>query len=959
MSTKGKMKTAICAAFAAALLVCAANAGTASASSPVYSYSTTPSTTQAGGHPDIVVEYKIGNRAVQGFNDPCYCNDPKEIIQGLPQGVIGNPNTTPRCGAVELSEFRCPIDSQVGIVAVILYKELGVGGGIFIVQPLYNMVPRPDQAGLLAFPAVSPINQPQYVVLKARTGSDYGLTATFTGALRLFPTFGVSQYLWGVPADAVHNPLRFVPNGTNPGLLCINAQEFADPRKGLSENRFPNAPGECSASPAPTGPSNSPRTPFLSNPTDCSGLLTSTLDTVSYDFGVEHGETSYPAMTGCDLLSFNPSLSAKPTTEEADTASGIDVDLTVPQLLSADTPSPSAIKAATVTLPPGFSINSNAADGKTSCSDADAMFGTEEAARCPEFSKVGTLEIDSSALPGPVPGYVYLGDPKPGDRYRLILVADGFATHIKLAGSVIPDPQTGQLVVSFPDLPMSPLTRFRMHFFGSERGILATPTQCGTFPVKSTFVPWDSALPDQDSTQFFTIDSGPGESSCPGAPRPFRPRFSAAATRNTGGAFSPFSVELSRADGDQGLAGLKITTPPGFSASLRGIPYCPESAIATLLAGGYNGVTEQASPACPAASQLGRVVAGAGAGSRPLHVPGRVYLAGPYKGAPVSFVVSIPAVSGPYDLGTVAVRAALYVDPVTAEVTTVSDPFPRIIGGIPLRTRSVQLTFDRPNFTLNPTSCAPLSVDGEVTGDESGLFDVRSPFQVANCAILGYGPRLSLKFSGGVERRGHPAIRAVLRTTPGEANSRKVAVTLPKGELLDNSHIDTICTRVQFARDACPSGSRIGAAEATTPLLDNPLQGSVYLRASSNRLPDMVVDLEGQVNVELVGRIDAVRGALRTTFDTAPDAPISQFVLNLEGGDKGLVTNSESLCEGPRKKAVVAMIGHNGAKANSRVRLRSACGGHAKKKREQLKKKHEHQRRKREQRRHSSLRNGG
>jgi hypothetical protein len=941
MSEKGMMKMSIAhgkrlaggrprSVFACCGLVFAAMffATGAQANSPIYKYATVPTSIQAGGHPDVLIEYKVGNRAVQGFNDPCFCNDPKEIVQGLPQGVIGNPHVTPQCDTLEFAQFRCPVDSQVGIVAVNVYKEIGVGGGIYVWAPLYNMVPHPDQAGLLAFPLPALEGLPQYTVLKSRTGGDYGLTATTIGVERTIPIYGVSVFLWGVPADPIHNSLRFKTTGQNPGDLCINAFENADPRKAFFENRFPSLPTECNNPGPPTTTSNSPLLPFLTNPTSCSGTLVSTLDTTSYDFGTAHSDTTYPGMTGCDLLSFNPSLSAKPTTEETDSASGLDIDLTVPQLQSPETPSPSAIKATTVTLPRGFSINPNAADGKTSCSDNAARFGTEEEANCPESSKVGTLTLDSSALPAPIPGYIYLGDPQPGDRYRIILTANGFATHVKLAGSVVPDPQTGQLVASFQNLPESPLTEFKMHFFGSERGLLATPNQCGTYAVNSTFVPWDGSLPNQEATQFFTLDSGPTGQPCPGLHRSFSPRFVAASSGNTAGAHSQFAVDLTRSDGDQNISGLEVKTPPGFSATLKGIPYCPEAAIAQLAASGYTGLSEQLSPACPAASQVGTAVAGAGAGTHPLYTPGKVYLAGPYKGAPLSLEVVVPAISGPYDLGTIAVRAALRVDPVTAQVTAVSDRLPQILEGIPLRTRSIQVTLDRPNFALNPTNCDPFSVDATISGDEGAVSSTESPFQVANCAALPYRPKLSLRLTGGVNRLGHPAIRAVFQSKPGEANTRSVSVALPKGELLDNAHIGTVCTKVDFSNNACPAESRLGRVEVTTPILDQPLKGPVYLRSSRQGLPDLALDLEGQVDIEASAKIDSVNEGLRTTFKTVPDVPFSSIVLDLVGGKKGLLQNSESLC-GANKKATVKMTGQNGAAINTKTKLQVTCGSNA------------------------------
>jgi hypothetical protein len=489
----------------------------------------------------------------------------------------------------------------------------------------------------------------------------------------------------------------------------------------------------------------------------------------------------------------------------------------------------------------------------------------------------------------------------------------------------MPDPRNGRLTVVFEDLPQFPFSNFNMHFFGSERGFLATPTRCGTYAVDSTFTPWNAALPEQSSQQFFRIESGPGASACPGANRPFAPSFRAGVADKSAGAHSTFSLVLERNDGDQNLTGITVTTPPGFSASLRGVPYCSEAGITRVAGAGYSGLVEQVSPACPPASQIGTATAGAGAGSHPVHVGGTVYLAGPYRGAPLSLVVVVPAVSGPYDLGNIAVRSAIHLDPITAQVTAVTDPLPQIIEGVSLRTRLIQVSLDRPGFALNPTNCEPLAVDAVASGDEGAAASLRTPFQVANCADLEYTPKLNLRLRGSMKRRGHPSIQATLITRPGEANSRRVAVTLPKGGLLDNAHIETICTRAQFASDSCPEGSRIGRAEARTAILDQPLSGAVYLRASSNKLPDMVVDLEGQIDVQLVGKIDSVRGRLRTTFGSVPDAPVERFTLNLHGGKKGLLINSINLCARPRW-ADVRMTGQNRIRSQRNTKLQTKCG---------------------------------
>jgi hypothetical protein len=890
----------------------------ARASVPIVSYAATPSTAQAGGHPDVVISFRIKNRFDQASESACNCEDLKDAIVHLPTGFVGNPSATPQCSMADFSADECPLDSVIGAVEV----DVGL---ITFVSVLYNVVPPPDVAGLTVFKTAL-LNVPQFTILSARTDSDYGLDANTTSIFHgsILPLKAFKQVLWGVPADPKHDPLRIDTEYTQGHYPSVFGGKFCNSENSLSTDDPLTVERVCGGG-IPPSASNSPAVPFLQNPTTCDALLSTHFEAVAYDGGIEHASRPWPQGTGCSQLAFNPSLFAKPTTEQTDSASGLDVNLVVPQPLSPEIPSPSELREATLTLPPGFSINSNAADGKVACDDAEAMFGTLLGATCPEFAKLGSVEIHSSALPGPLPGAVYLGKPLPGERYRVFLVADGFATHIKLPGTVNPDPRTGQLSISFKNLPQSPLNEFDLHFFGAERGALATPTRCGTYPVTSTFVPWNSRTAPQTSTQYFTVTSGPGGASCPEASRPFAPRFSAASEGNTGGAFVPFSTEFSRSDGEQYLSDVALTTPPGFAASLRGLHYCPESAISRLTDPDYLGLTEQFAPLCPAASRVGTAVVGTGAGSRPLYVSGNAYLAGPYKGAPLSLVVATPAVSGPYDLGNVVVRAAIDLDPRTAQVTTSSDVLPQIIDGIPLRVRSVRLKLDRPHFAVNPTNCKPMSVRGVLEGDEGGVAQVEHGYQVANCASLPFAPKMAIRFSGGVNRRGHPAIHAVLSSKPGEANLRRVSVTLPEGQLLDNSRIGNVCTKVDFAKNSCPASSRIGEARITTPLLDDPLTGAVYLRSSQHKLPDLALDLRGQFDIEAIGRVESYRARLRTTFEALPDAPTSRIDVVLAGGRKGLLSNSEGLC-GRSRRAKVAMTGQNGMTRVTRPELDVDCG---------------------------------
>jgi hypothetical protein len=896
---------------------------TASADVPVQTFGILPSTTQAGGHPDLQIGFALKNGQEQfleeGVNTSCNCENARFITIHAPPGLVGNPHATPQCTAAQFSNAQCPVDSQVGVV------EVGLSAtpvfDIPIAAPVYNLVPREGEAGLLAF---SGLGVSVFESFSARTQSDYGLE-TKIAIPNGTPLGYADQILWGVPADPSHDALRFSLGavGRVDGRLCDEngvpaIPNLNDPTGPLSG---PSSVVEGCSEFSGTGQHyNSPAIPFVENPTACGEPIRSGIDVLAYDDGATGASAPFPEVTGCDQLSFNPSLAARASTGAADSPSGLDVHLTVPQFLSPTVPSPSEIRGTEMLLPEGFTINASAADGKSACTDLEASFGTENAANCPDPSKVGTLNIETALLPGPLPGYVYLGRPLPGNRYRIFLVADGFAVHVKLAGSIKPDPGTGRLAVVFEDLPQTPFERFTLHIFGSERGALATPTKCGTYPITTTFTPWDSALGTQSSKTFFTVDSGPNGRPCPGTSRPFSPGFEAGSSANAAGAHSPFVLRLTRQDGDQFLSALNVKTPPGLAATLKGVPYCPEAAIAQAAAAGYSGVGEQANSSCPSASQIGEVIGGAGAGSRPVYAPGKAYLAGPYKGAPLSLVVVVPAVSGPYDLGNIVVRNALRVDPVSARVSAISDPLPRIVEGVPLRVRSVLVDLDRPNFTINPTNCDPHSVDTEISGAEGASASPSSHFQVANCANLPFAPRLSLRLIGGTRRTAHPALRATLRPRAGDANISGLSVALPHSEFLDQSHIGTVCTRVQFAADQCPAASVYGHATATTPLLDQPLEGPVYLRSSSHNLPDLVLALKGPpsqpIAIEAAGRVDTdSKGGIRTTFEATPDAAITSFTLSMRGADKGLLQNSTNICASPQR-ATVRAIGQNGKRVN-------------------------------------------
>jgi len=932
----------------------------------IYRFIPLPSTSQAGGHPDVAISFAVGNR-VQNPS-PCACNDPKNVSVHLPTGLIGNPHATPQCTIAAFASEECPTDSQIG-VAEIHVSTCNIGEPPFeecttaFLAPLYVLVAPPEDAGLLGF-KTGIFASPVLTVLSSRTDSDYGVDATSENTPHFFPLFSFKEDIWGIPSESVHDDLRFgfreVPifGGSGEDMCTFSGEKSSfEPttmrtycvqpgqHRAVGEEVFFGGPGH-------SVPSDTAPLPFWQNPTTCGGSpLAASLNVLSYVGEFTQAPASYPATTDCDQLTFNPSQSVVPTTGAADSPSGAELHLTIPQFESPSVPSPSELRALTLTLPEGFSLAPNVANGKTTCSDAEARFGTTAEAQCPEDAKIGTLSINTPVLPGPLPGAAYLGEPLPGNRFRLFLALDGFGLHIKLAGTVTPDPATGRIKIAFQNLPQTPFETFDVHIFGSERGALDTPTQCGSYEVASVFTPWDAALPEQSSHQFFQITEGPNGTPCPNGPRPFNPGLKAASAANTAGAHTAFSIYLTRDDGEQNLKALDVTTPPGFAATLRGLTYCPEAAIAAAGLESRTGLTEQRSPSCPGSSLIGETSAGVGSGNHPLFLPGKAYLAGPYRGAPLSLVIITPAVSGGYDLGNVVVRAALHINPETAQITAVSDPLPQIFQGIPLRLRAILLDVNRPGFALNPTNCDPLAISALVLGTEGAAAQPAENFQVANCSSLGFAPSLAMRFSGSTKRTGDPALTTTLAypTRGGPfANVASATVTLPPTEVIDNAHLKNPCTKVQFAQgtnpgEKCPAGSVIGFARAETPLLEKPLEGPVYLRSAPENksgLPDLVAALNGQIDITLDGKISTAQGnRIRTTFATVPDAPVSHFTLSLDGGSKGLLENSTNLCARPLH-ASAAIAGQNGMSANQNPLLRAPCGKKHKRVRHERSKKH-------------------
>jgi hypothetical protein len=881
---------------AVALLV----ASPAQASQPINSFEVTTSTTQAGDHPDL--------GALVSLDAPSQPEAVKNVVVNMPTGVFGNPGAITKCSSVLFALNECPIGSQAGTITVrATYK--GNPHYLLGTAPLYNMVPRNENdSALFAFVAPT-VNIPVTLPVAVRTASDYGLRMTIAGVTQQIPVEFVQFTVWGFPAEAEHDAER----------LGVGA---------------PGAPAGCPGALAVTEDCNVPHRaaitvhPLTDNPTVCTGEpLTVELDVQTYEDpdNPSHAEADYPPTSGCEKEIFNPVLNVEVTSAETDSASGMDLQLKAPQFLSHAT-SPSTIRSANLVLPEGLSVNPDAADGQTSCPDALANFGSEGPANCPDSSKIGIFDIRTVALDGPLTGSIYIGEPQPGNQYRLFMVASGFGINAKLVAEVDPDPQTGRLTISVDDLPQVPFEEFNLHLFASQRGLVATPTHCTIYQVSSVFNPWNDELAPQRSRPTFGLTSGPGGSPCPDVIRPFEPRLAAGTSNPKAKAFSDFTLKLDRDDGDQYLGDLGFTMPPGLTGSLRGIAYCPDAVINA--AAQTLGRVEQASPSCPSSSQIGTTNVAAGPGSHPFHAIGRMYLAGPFKGAPLSVAAITPALAGPFDYGTVVVRVAIHVDPLDAHVTALSDTVPSIIGGIPIRMRSIQVNIDKPNFMINPTNCNPLSVGSKGIGAQGTVTDFSSFFQVVDCGDLPFKPRMTIRQLGGRKATGRsedPSLQFDLRTRSSDANIQSVAVTLPKAFAIDQRHLGNICSKAQLASERCAGRQPIGRVTTTTPLLDQPLSGPAYAVSGFGKLPHVAFILDGQVTIIPQAESSSVNGRLKTIVPVVPDAPIGHFRLTLAGGKKGYLVNTRSLC-GSASATTVDYIAQNGKKLSQKVRTKTACG---------------------------------
>jgi hypothetical protein len=863
---------------------------------------------QASSHPySFSLGFKLNVNSVSRSEG----GELRSVLVDLPPGFAGDPFATGRCTRQEFEGFQpdCPNNSQIGIIKADLPGIPALATGA-----LYDLVPPPGVAAQLGFSVTGLNALPEISVLSENPFSSgrYGLHVANYG-LPLEAT-SIEVTVWGTPADSGHDSLR--------------GPEAAEGKAGNGH--------------AYEGPHEA----FLTLPAECSEPIRTTLEVdskldpgnyVKAEAQSLDASGTPTAPQGCGAVPFSPKVSAATSSRAASAPSGLDFELGLPNegLTDPDGIAETEPEKVEVELPRGVTANPSTAAGLSACSERQFEEASTTSPGCPESSKLGTLFARSPLIEQPVEGSVYLATPQAnpfGTLLSLYIVAAApeRGVLIRQAGRVDINQETGQLTTTFDGLPPLPYSSFQLSLREGSRAPLTTPTGCGTFQATARLYPFSDPGTATVRTAPFTISSGAEGGGCVGSESqlPNAPTFEAGTQTPLAGAFSQFVLKLSRGDGSQRLGSIKATLPEGLLGKLAGVPFCSDAEIATATArsGEGQGALEQSSPSCPEASQVGVVNITAGAGAQPYPVQGKAYLAGPYKNAPFSLAIVTPAIAGPFDLGAVVVRVALYIDPNTAQISAISDPLPTILDGIPLDIRSVSLNMNRAGFTFNPTSCEPLSVTGQAISTTGQTATLSNRFQVGGCAGLAFKPSLSASTQGKASKANGASLVVKIAAKPGEANIRKVNLQLPVTLPSRLTTLQKACTEAKFNANpaTCPADSVIGSATAHTPLLQAPLSGPAYLVSHGNAaFPDVEFVLQadergGDVEIVLDGGTQIKKGITYSNFETVPDAPISSFETVLPTGPHSILTanlpsaDNYNLC-GQALQMPTTLTGQNGA----------------------------------------------
>jgi hypothetical protein len=622
---------------------------------------------------------------------------------------------------------------------------------------------------------------------------------------------------------------------------------------------------------------------LLEDPTSCApsviaGTVTST--------ALQSQPFSSPTqMTGCGSLAFAPTLAVTPSSTQRDSSTGLEVTLGLPGG-SAD------LSSAVVKLPAGLSLNPAFAAGLEACSDAQFGQGGQSPVTCPSASAIGTVEVRTPLLPTPLSGSVYVGqplsgEPESGQEYRVFLDAENatYGLSVRLVGSLAANAQTGQLTATFAGVPPIPFSSLRLDLTGNTGASspLSNSPECGQASLLGTLTATTGATATPSSS--FTVDANGAGGACTSAP-PFEVGQSIQDQPADAAADSAFTLSLTRADGQQYLSGVRTTLPAGLVGMIAAVTQCPEP--------------QAGAGSCPPTSRIGSATVASGTGPSPLQLTGAVFLTGPYQGAPFGLAIVVPAVAGPYDLGTVVVRARIDIDEHTARVSVTTGALPTILGGVPLRLSALSVDLDRAGFMRNPTSCTPQAAESLLSSTTGTMQAIATPFQSLGCGQLPFEVSLAASASRHTKQNGAGLDVELSIPHQHEANLAAVTVTLPAQLPARLSTLQSACAEAVFLADPsrCAPASVVGHASVITPVLPDPLAGSAYLVANGGAaVPNLDLVLSGDgVRLMLQSHTDLKNGVITSSFAALPDVPMSRFSLVLPEGPGSVLSANGVLC---------------------------------------------------------------
>jgi hypothetical protein len=803
--------------------------------------------TQAAGHPPYgITDFRLkteGSGAPEGHIE--------EVRVDIPPGLSVDPLATPQCKLSELEGAGCPLDTQVGKVQLTAHvglEILGLKPGVTIEPPLpgseatvYNMEPPPGHPLEAAF-KVSIFETIVHIVGGIETTGDY------------HEYFTIKE----IPKNPELIESRLIFEGTALG------------------------PGGT--------------LPFITMPSTCLGPQTSYVTARSYEGQQDSLAFTTPVgASGCSEIPFKPTIKVTPSQPNSDAPDGVAIKVEVPQNPDPAGLDSSMLKDARITLPEGMTLNPAAAGGLQACTDQQFGKGTAGKVECPTTSQVGTTTIETPDLPpGSLTGNVYVGqptsaDPESGNEYRIFIEAEAptFGVSVRLEGHVIANAATGRLTTAVLENPQVPFSDFTVNLNAGSRTPLADPLGCGPATTSSILTPY-SGTPAAEPLSAFSVDLAGAGASCP-AP-PFAITQSATTSPAAGGANTSLAFGLTRGEGQQYLLKLSTVLPPGLVGKIPAVTLCGEP--------------QAASGDCPAASQIGTVAVTLGSGPAPLSLGGAAYLTTSYGGAPYGLSVVVPAEKvGPYDYGRIVTRAAINVDPHTARIIVTSQ-LPTIVGGAPLRLRSLSVNVNRPNFTINPTNCGALTTDTTLTSTFGAVQPLSSPFQASGCSALAFAPKLNASTNAKTSKANGAILVVKVAYPPGaQANIKSVYVALPKQLPSRISTLNKACPAATFEANpaACPPLSRVGTATVATPVLPGKLTGpAMFVSHGGAAFPDLDLVLSGDgVTVILVGNTNIANGVTSSSYASVPDVPVSSFEVRLPRGSDSVLGAVGSLCKKP------------------------------------------------------------